>query len=60
MCVQNPYIVAIAPAPVITRDCTPNEVNKEYLDLLIVVNNGGVTYDTIELVENWVEGERVI
>ncbi|MAT49373.1 MAG: hypothetical protein CMA27_06035 [Euryarchaeota archaeon] len=48
------------PAPVITRDCTPNEVNKEYLDLLIVVNNGGVTYDTIELVENWVEGERVI
>ena len=48
------------PPPVDTRDCSPTEVDKGYLTLLIVVNNGGTTYDTIELVENWVEGERVI
>jgi len=48
------------PPPVDVRDCSPTEVDKAYLTLLIVVNRGGTTYDTIELVENWVEGERVI
>tara|TARA_B100000287_G_C20442964_1_gene706360 strand:+ start:54 stop:875 length:822 start_codon:yes stop_codon:yes gene_type:complete len=48
------------PPPVDVRDCSPTEVDKEYLTLSIVVNKGGTTYDTIELVENWVEGERVI
>ena len=48
------------PPPVDVRDCSPASVNEEYLNLIIVVKNGGTTYDTIELVENWVEGERVI
>ncbi len=48
------------PPPVDVRDCSPATVNDEYLNLIIVVNGGGTTYDTIELVENWVEGERVI
>ena len=42
------------------RDCSPTFVDEEYLNLFIVVDGGGTTYDTIELVENWVEGERVI